>query len=369
MPPEPSKDSRTYYEILGVLTTASQEDIKNAYKKKALEFHPDKNPNGEAEFKKINQAKSILIDPEKRSAYDRELENPPKSPSIIPSPPPAAQQSSKPIFSQMHTTSPQSPATTYGNPERSIVRITQDFMETGEKLSELFDDPGKFASTVEQLNSLAKSILSITEGDQSQNNQHQPVEISGGDPTKKPGQVEITAKQSESKKKDKSNKKEDSMSDAMMATAVALPEIVGAIVSLIKDILKIANIILGLITKGKSTKIEEKFVQNLKNKLDQLKENISLLKEIILQLAGMQKPKSPESGNTASINGLGRRFSQVSKAAEVLKTEQPESQKKETATPISPTDDDRQRSATPGAPVPPMSGAPVPPRSGRRNTI
>lgn len=65
---------RDYYKILGVDRKASQEEIKKVYRKLALKYHPDRNPdNKEAEekFKEMNEAYQVLSDPEKRSRYDR----------------------------------------------------------------------------------------------------------------------------------------------------------------------------------------------------------------------------------------------------------------------------------------------------------
>ena len=69
---------RDYYKILGVDKKASQEEIKKAYRKLALKYHPDKNPdNKEAEekFKLLNEANDVLSDPEKRKKYDTLGEN------------------------------------------------------------------------------------------------------------------------------------------------------------------------------------------------------------------------------------------------------------------------------------------------------
>src|SRR5947209_20021539 len=64
---------KDYYEILGVPRTASQGDIKKAFRKLAREFHPDVAKNkkqAEEKFKEINEAYEVLSDPTKRKKYD-----------------------------------------------------------------------------------------------------------------------------------------------------------------------------------------------------------------------------------------------------------------------------------------------------------
>ena len=64
---------KDYYEILGVDKNVSDEDLKRSYKKLALKYHPDRNPNNkeaEAKFKEINEAYSVLSDSQKRHQYD-----------------------------------------------------------------------------------------------------------------------------------------------------------------------------------------------------------------------------------------------------------------------------------------------------------
>ena len=65
---------RDYYEVLAVTRTATEEEIKRAYRKLAVKFHPDKNPNdphAEEKFKELGEAYDVLMDPDKRAAYDR----------------------------------------------------------------------------------------------------------------------------------------------------------------------------------------------------------------------------------------------------------------------------------------------------------
>ncbi len=67
--------AKGYYQILGVPRSASEEDIKKAYRKLAMQYHPDKNPGKEKwaneKFKEINEAYGVLGDSEKRRQYDQ----------------------------------------------------------------------------------------------------------------------------------------------------------------------------------------------------------------------------------------------------------------------------------------------------------
>ena len=70
-----SADPKQLYEQLGIDPTASAAEIKKAYRKAALKWHPDKNPDDKetatANFQKVGTAYSILSDPEKKERYDK----------------------------------------------------------------------------------------------------------------------------------------------------------------------------------------------------------------------------------------------------------------------------------------------------------
>ncbi len=65
-------EKRDYYEVLGVSKKASTDEIKDAYRKLAMQFHPDRNkaPDAEEKFKEISEAYAVLSDSEKRQQYD-----------------------------------------------------------------------------------------------------------------------------------------------------------------------------------------------------------------------------------------------------------------------------------------------------------
>ena len=69
-----SRNKRDYYEILDVERSSTEEEIKRSYRKLAVKFHPDKNPGdhaAEERFKELGEAYDVLMEPQKRAAYDR----------------------------------------------------------------------------------------------------------------------------------------------------------------------------------------------------------------------------------------------------------------------------------------------------------
>jgi molecular chaperone DnaJ len=63
--------SKDYYDILGISKTASEEEVKKAFRKKAHEYHPDKKGGDEAKFKEVNEAYQVLGNKDKKAQYDR----------------------------------------------------------------------------------------------------------------------------------------------------------------------------------------------------------------------------------------------------------------------------------------------------------
>ena len=63
-----------YYKVLGLTKSATSDEIKRAYRKLAVKYHPDKNPGNKAaeeKFKKVSEAYEVLSDPKKRADYDQ----------------------------------------------------------------------------------------------------------------------------------------------------------------------------------------------------------------------------------------------------------------------------------------------------------
>lgn len=72
--PVMADNKRDYYEVLGLKKGASESEIKSAFRKMAMKYHPDRNPDdkdAEEKFKEVNEAYAVLSDPEKKSRYDR----------------------------------------------------------------------------------------------------------------------------------------------------------------------------------------------------------------------------------------------------------------------------------------------------------
>ena len=71
---EKMAEKRDYYEILGVGRGATADEVKKSYRKLAIQYHPDKNPDdagAEEKFKELGEAYDVLGDADKRAAYDR----------------------------------------------------------------------------------------------------------------------------------------------------------------------------------------------------------------------------------------------------------------------------------------------------------
>ena len=67
-------EKRDYYEVLGLQKGASEDEIKKAFRKMAMKYHPDRNPGdkeAEEKFKEVNEAYGVLSDPDKKNKYDR----------------------------------------------------------------------------------------------------------------------------------------------------------------------------------------------------------------------------------------------------------------------------------------------------------
>ncbi|CAI2175655.1 14104_t:CDS:2 [Funneliformis geosporum] len=75
-----SKEKKYYYNVLGVAPEATPEEIKRAYKKLALQHHPDRKSGVEAKFKEIGEAYEVLSDPTRRKQYDKDGSTGPRRP-------------------------------------------------------------------------------------------------------------------------------------------------------------------------------------------------------------------------------------------------------------------------------------------------
>ncbi|XP_055967687.1 dnaJ homolog subfamily B member 2 isoform X1 [Sorex fumeus] len=125
----------SYYEILDVPPNASADDIKKAYRKKALQWHPDKNPDNkefaEKKFKEVAEAYEVLSDKHKREIYDRYGREGLTGAGSGPS--------------RAGTDTGQGGAPAFVFSFRSPEEVFREFFGTGDPFSELFDDLGSFS--------------------------------------------------------------------------------------------------------------------------------------------------------------------------------------------------------------------------------
>ncbi|XP_054979178.1 dnaJ homolog subfamily B member 2 isoform X3 [Sorex araneus] len=125
----------SYYEILDVPPNASPDDIKKAYRKKALQWHPDKNPDNkefaEKKFKEVAEAYEVLSDKHKREIYDRYGREGLTGAGSGPS--------------RAGTDTGQGGAPAFVFSFRSPEEVFREFFGTGDPFSELFDDLGPFS--------------------------------------------------------------------------------------------------------------------------------------------------------------------------------------------------------------------------------
>lgn len=123
--------SKNYYDTLGIKLTATQQEIKQAYRKLSIKFHPDKNEGDhffEELFKEINAANEILSDPVKRKEYDNTLGNPKTSHS---------RQSAR--YDDNHTP--------YNQRESDIEKIFE-FLELYYKKESIVEEKGKILNDI-----------------------------------------------------------------------------------------------------------------------------------------------------------------------------------------------------------------------------
>ncbi|XP_060049832.1 dnaJ homolog subfamily B member 2 isoform X2 [Erinaceus europaeus] len=124
----------SYYEVLDVPRSASPEDIKKAYRKKALQWHPDKNPDNkefaERKFKEVAEAYEVLSDKHKRELYDRYGREGLTGAGTGPSRTEAGGSSGGPGFTFSF---------------RSPEEVFREFFGSGDPFAELFDDLGPFS--------------------------------------------------------------------------------------------------------------------------------------------------------------------------------------------------------------------------------